>query len=97
VLETATGAVRMNESTGKSILSLLAGYRDVMKIIAESRGSLFSLAIAARVMAIQRTIIMPAAAPFGLIIGIAARPHLIVGLPELDPVRDYIYFLIYYF
>jgi MFS family permease len=50
--ETATGAVRMRETEGKSLFELLAGYRDVVKIIVKSRGSLFSLAIAALVGAV---------------------------------------------
>jgi MFS family permease len=50
--ETATGAVRMRETRGKSIFELLAGYRDVVKIIVKSRGSIFSLVIAALVGAV---------------------------------------------
>jgi MFS family permease len=50
--ETATGAVRLRETKGKSLLSLMAGYRDVMKIIVKSPGSIFSLVIAALVGAV---------------------------------------------
>jgi MFS family permease len=50
--ETATGAVRMRETKGKSVLELMAGYRDVVKIIVKSRGSIFSLVIAALVGAV---------------------------------------------
>jgi MFS family permease len=50
--ETATGVIRMRETKGKSVFELLAGYRDVIKIILKSRGSLFSLAIAALVGAV---------------------------------------------
>ncbi len=50
--ETATGVVRMRETKGKSIFSLMAGYGGVLKIIAGSRGSIFSLVIAALVGAV---------------------------------------------
>jgi MFS family permease len=50
--ETATGVVRLRETKGKSLLSLMAGYRDVLKIIVKSPGSIFSLAIAALVGAV---------------------------------------------
>jgi len=50
--ETATGVIRMRETRGKSIPSLLAGYGGVIRIILRSKGSIFSLAIAAFVGAV---------------------------------------------
>lgn len=50
--ETETGVIRMRETRGKSSLSLLAGYGKVIRIIADSRGSIFSLVIAALVGAV---------------------------------------------
>lgn len=50
--ETDTGVIRMRETRGKSIPSLLAGYGGVIRIILRSRGSIFSLVIAAVVGAV---------------------------------------------
>ncbi|MDR2746671.1 MAG: MFS transporter [Treponema sp.] len=51
--ETRTGMVRMEETRGQSIFSLLAGYGGVLKIIGSSKGTIFSLVIAALVGAVQ--------------------------------------------
>jgi MFS family permease len=51
--ETRTGIVRMGETKGQSLFSLLAGYGGVLKIIGSSRGTIFSLVIAALVGAVQ--------------------------------------------
>ena len=50
--ETGTGVIRMRETKGKSIRSLLAGYGGVVRIILRSQGSIFSLVIAALVGAV---------------------------------------------
>jgi MFS family permease len=50
--ETGTGAVRLKETKGKSIFVLAAGYGGVLKIIAGSRGTVFSLVITALVGAV---------------------------------------------
>ncbi|MDR0710296.1 MAG: MFS transporter [Spirochaetaceae bacterium] len=50
--ETRTGAVRMRETRGKSIFSLIGGYGGVLRIIGKSRGTVFSLAITALVGAV---------------------------------------------
>jgi len=50
--ETETGVVRMRETKGKSIPSLMAGYGGVVRIILQSKGSIFSLVIAALVGAV---------------------------------------------
>ena len=50
--ETATGIIRMRETRGKSFHSLMAGYGGVVRIILRSKGSIFSLVIAALVGAI---------------------------------------------
>jgi MFS family permease len=47
--ETRTGLVRMRETRGQSVFALARGYGGVLKIIASSRGSIFSLIIAALV------------------------------------------------
>ncbi|MDR0400180.1 MAG: MFS transporter [Treponema sp.] len=51
--ETRTGMIRMEETRGQSIPSLLAGYDRVFKIIGRSKGTVFSLVIAALVGAVQ--------------------------------------------
>jgi hypothetical protein len=50
--ETRTGMVRMRETRGKSIFSLIGGYGGVLRIIGRSRGTIFSLAITAIVGAV---------------------------------------------
>ncbi|MDR1444056.1 MAG: MFS transporter [Treponema sp.] len=45
--ETRTGMVRMQETRGKSLLSLIGGYGEVLRIIGRSRGTIFSLTITA--------------------------------------------------
>ncbi|MDR1618131.1 MAG: MFS transporter, partial [Treponema sp.] len=50
--ETETGKVRLMETRGKSLFSLLGGYGGVVKIIVSSRGTIFSLVIAALVGAV---------------------------------------------
>ncbi len=50
--ETATGLVRMEQTRGVSIWSALRGYRPVLGLIVRSRGTIFSLAIAAIVAAV---------------------------------------------
>jgi MFS family permease len=50
--ETATGRRRLQETRGKSLFSLLGGYGGVVKIIVSSRGTIFSLVIAALVGAV---------------------------------------------
>jgi MFS family permease len=45
--ETGTGIIRKRETQGKSIFALLSGYGGVLKIIGSSRGTIFSLVIAA--------------------------------------------------
>lgn len=50
--ETETGVVRMRETKGKSVPSLMAGYGGVIRIILKSKGSIFSLVIAALVGAV---------------------------------------------
>jgi MFS family permease len=50
--ETKTGMVRMRETRGLSIFSLLGGYGGVLKIIGKSKGTVFSLVIAALVGAV---------------------------------------------
>jgi hypothetical protein len=50
--ETRTGLVRRAETRGKSILSLAGGYGGVLKIMARSPGTVFSLLIAALVGAV---------------------------------------------
>jgi MFS family permease len=47
--ETKTGLVRMRETKGVSLFREMAGYRGVLKIIAQSPGTLFSLIITALV------------------------------------------------
>jgi hypothetical protein len=51
--ETRTGLIRMEKTRGQSILSLVAGYGGVFKIIGSSRGTVFSLIIAALVGAVR--------------------------------------------
>jgi MFS family permease len=50
--ETETGVARMRETKGKSIPSLMVGYGGVVRIILQSKGSIFSLVIAALVGAV---------------------------------------------
>ncbi|GHT65969.1 hypothetical protein FACS1894110_08850 [Spirochaetia bacterium] len=50
--ETGTGMVRLQETKGKSIIALAGGYGGVLKIIAHSRGTIFSLVITALVGAV---------------------------------------------
>jgi MFS family permease len=50
--ETRTGMVRMRETKGVSLFSLLAGYGGVIKIIVHSKGTIFSLVITALVGAV---------------------------------------------
>jgi MFS family permease len=50
--ETGTGIVRMRETKGKSLFTLLKGYGGVFRIIAKSKGTVFSLVIAALVGAV---------------------------------------------
>jgi MFS family permease len=50
--ETGTGVIRMQETKGKSLFSLLRGYGGVFKIIIKSKGTIFSLVIAALVGAV---------------------------------------------
>jgi MFS family permease len=50
--ETRTGVIRMRETRDKSFFSLLGGYGGVLKIIGTSRGTIFSLIIAALVGAV---------------------------------------------
>jgi MFS family permease len=50
--ETKTGMVRLRETREKSLFSLLGGYGGVIKIITGSRGTIFSLIIAALVGAV---------------------------------------------
>lgn len=50
--ETRTGIIRRQETRGQSIFALAGGYGGVLKIIAASRGSIFSLVIAALVGAV---------------------------------------------
>jgi MFS family permease len=50
--ETRTGLIRIQETRGKSILSLLGGYGGVLKIMAASPGTIFSLLITALVSAV---------------------------------------------
>jgi MFS family permease len=50
--ETGTGMVRLRETKGKSILELAGGYGPVLKIIAHSKGTIFSLVITALVGAV---------------------------------------------
>ena len=50
--ETATGRLRREQTSGVSIWRLLAGYRGVLGLILRSRGTIFSLAIAAIVGAV---------------------------------------------
>jgi MFS family permease len=47
--ETRTGMVRIRETQGKSLFSLLGGYGGVLRIIGRSRGTIFSLVITALV------------------------------------------------
>ncbi|MDR0554075.1 MAG: MFS transporter [Treponema sp.] len=50
--ETKTGVVRLRETKGKTIFQLAGGYGGVLKIIAHSRGTVFSLVITALVGAV---------------------------------------------
>jgi MFS family permease len=50
--ETGTGVVRLRETKGKNIFQLAGGYGGVLKIIAHSRGTIFSLIITALVGAV---------------------------------------------
>jgi MFS family permease len=50
--ETKTGAVRIQETKGKSILSLAGGYAGVIQIMGRSPGTIFSLIVAALVGAV---------------------------------------------
>jgi MFS family permease len=50
--ETGTGVVRLRETKGKSILELAGGYGGVLRIIAHSKGTIFSLVITALVGAV---------------------------------------------
>ena len=45
--ETGMGRIRLEESRGKNLFSLVAGYGGVLKIIIQSRGTIFALAITA--------------------------------------------------
>ena len=45
--ETRVGLIRLAESRGKSIFSIAAGYRGVLKIIVKSRGTVFAMIITA--------------------------------------------------
>ncbi|MDR2103935.1 MAG: MFS transporter [Treponema sp.] len=47
--ETRTGMVRIQETRGKSLFSLLGGYGEVLRIIGRSQGTIFSLIITALV------------------------------------------------
>jgi MFS family permease len=47
--ETRTGMVRMRETRGESILSLLRGYKGVIRLMGRSKGTLFAIAISAMV------------------------------------------------
>jgi hypothetical protein len=51
--ETRTGKIRLEETKGKSILSLCGGYGGVLRIIGKSRGTVFSLGITALVGVVQ--------------------------------------------
>jgi MFS family permease len=51
--ETGTGIIRKRETKGKSLFTLLSGYGGVLKIIGKSRGTIFSLVIAALVGAVN--------------------------------------------
>jgi hypothetical protein len=51
--ETRTGMIRMEETRGQNIFMLLKGYGGVLKIIGSSRGTIFSLVIAALVGAVH--------------------------------------------
>jgi MFS family permease len=51
--ETKTGVVRMRETKGKSIIELMGGYGGIVKIILASKGTIFSLVIAALVGAVN--------------------------------------------
>jgi MFS family permease len=51
--ETSTGLTRMRETRGKSLFHGLSGYGSVIKIILASKGTIFSLIIAALVGAVQ--------------------------------------------
>jgi MFS family permease len=50
--ETRTGAVRLRETSGKSLFSLVGGYGGVLKIMGKSPGTVFSLLIMALVGAV---------------------------------------------
>lgn len=50
--ETATGRVRMQQTRGRGLWSLLAEYRGVLPIILRSKGTIFSLAVMALVGAV---------------------------------------------
>jgi MFS family permease len=50
--ETRTGVTRIKETAGKNIFQLAGGYGGVLKIIAHSRGTVFSLVITALVGAV---------------------------------------------
>ncbi|MDR2100993.1 MAG: MFS transporter, partial [Treponema sp.] len=50
--ETRTGMVRIRETRGKSLFSLLGGYGGVLRIIGRSGGTIFSLIITALVSAV---------------------------------------------
>jgi len=45
--ETRMGMIRLEESRGKSVFALASGYRGVLTIIAQSRGTVFALVITA--------------------------------------------------
>ncbi|MDR1867903.1 MAG: MFS transporter [Treponema sp.] len=47
--ETKTGLIRLSETKGNSIWSLVVGYRSVIRIILKSKGTIFSLVISALV------------------------------------------------
>ena len=47
--ETGMGMIRMEESRGKSLFSLAAGYGGVLRIIGKSRGTIFALIVTALV------------------------------------------------
>jgi MFS family permease len=47
--ETRTGMVRMRETRGESILSLLRGYKGVIRLMRASKGTIFAIAISALV------------------------------------------------
>ncbi|HPM72084.1 MAG TPA: MFS transporter [Spirochaetales bacterium] len=94
--ETATGVIRMRETKGKSLLSLMSGYGEVVKIIVRSRGTVFSLVIAAivgsvgmvnntfwQVIASKKLMVPDAALPFfPMLRSILAMLFLFTAIPR---------------